>query len=766
MAEIEKKYSDYQTSECDTQETIEPIGDDKLCPTCQINPNWKLPAAHWSMIQEAYLNESVCEYHVRVYEKEKAINQKRLVPNFNLEDEIKKLAVKRILVDLDKPLSAATEDPLFRASFIVDKFEDMNSEELGVTYLGGVPAFNMDQIKPNDSDEAEDSGIEEGSGGEIIIDLNGFNRKLRQLRAALWTYSMYYATANKAGAGFVIRQENNEVLRIQYGDARDKLKNFKSKLNDRLKLKGYPKIGNTGIFKSKRFKKIKFVFRDNGKPYDLKQVFVLDADCDKYKKIPIPNGHLLRKPSMRVIYSFLENFDQVINDITAKETKPWLDFTLEHFYPKYIVDYGDLGAIDDTKAGLECLLELELGLGNGQVIDSLTSEIMSAFATIEKQMAEQACRSLSELSSGGATALAEQNGLGKTPKEERELAMKARYQKEFENKIYKDILSQATKQVVRSNLVLSGQIQNNPELKSKILPKPTKENVFDYDFIIIGYQVTIADVESLPSFTKTISNNNDVINFTKELSVIKFNRLESGTVGNQIQNSPHFQEAMDAAKEVIADFENTYIDTIKNRNTDMEMSDVISAIGLCGMSKIAGKAMKCLTNGVSFDDFLDILIEKTFDFMEVNTLGLFLNGLPNSFRTKLNKSIEEQFGNGVDISGLLGVKLAEGGSQKMKDFVTLKSNAKRIQKLFEKYINPYIAATDEEIKYLKSQIAEEYYEPLAAAFKNAKWDPEEKVYIGQTPDGKVNSSNILGPAPDMKPSKYFKKIIKINCSIN
>ena len=438
MAEIEKKYSDYQTSECDTQETVEPI-DDKLCPTCQINPDWKLPAAHWSMIQEAYLNESVCEYHVRVYEREKAVLEETASVFNNLEDRVKRVAVGRILVDLDKPLSTATEDPLFRASFIVDTFRDMNSQELGLVYLVGVPAFNMDQIQPNDSDEAEDSAIEEGGGGEIIIDLNGFNRKLRQLRTALGTYSMYYASANKAGAGFVIRQENNETNRINYGNTRSKLKNFKSKLNDRLKLKGYPKIGNTGIFKSKRFKKIKFVFRANGKAYDLKQVFVLDADCDKYKKIPIPNGHLLRKPSMRVIYRFLENFDQVINDITAKETKPWLDFTLENFYPKYIVDYGDLGSIEDTKTGLECLLELELGIGNGQVIDSLTAEIMSAFDTIEKQMAEQACRSLGELASGSATSLAQKNqDLGKTPKEERELAMKARYQKEFENKIYKD----------------------------------------------------------------------------------------------------------------------------------------------------------------------------------------------------------------------------------------------------------------------------------------------------------------------------------------
>ena len=54
---------------------------------------------------------------------------------------------------------------------------------------------------------------------------------------------------------------------------------------------------------------------------------------------------------------------------------------------------------------------------------------MSAFDTIEKQMAEQACRDLTEQASKGATALAERNNLDKSPSEERELAMKARYQK-------------------------------------------------------------------------------------------------------------------------------------------------------------------------------------------------------------------------------------------------------------------------------------------------------------------------------------------------
>ncbi|HAI36767.1 MAG TPA: hypothetical protein DCM40_00805, partial [Maribacter sp.] len=188
MAEIEKKYSDYQTSECDTLVTEEPI-DERLCPTCQINPDWKLPASHWSAIQEAYLNESVCEYHVRVYERDIIINRARLLPNFDLDNEIKSLGVERILVDLDKPLNEGTKQQLMNAVFVVDTFEGYPPSELGLAYLVGVPAFNMDQILPNDSEDAEPSAIEEGSGGEIIVELSGFNRKLRQLRLALGTYS-------------------------------------------------------------------------------------------------------------------------------------------------------------------------------------------------------------------------------------------------------------------------------------------------------------------------------------------------------------------------------------------------------------------------------------------------------------------------------------------------------------------------------------------------------------------------------------------------
>ena len=59
MAELEKKYADFQESECKEEQQIEVV-DPKICPTCIPNPNFKLSDSWWE-IEEGYLNEAVCE---------------------------------------------------------------------------------------------------------------------------------------------------------------------------------------------------------------------------------------------------------------------------------------------------------------------------------------------------------------------------------------------------------------------------------------------------------------------------------------------------------------------------------------------------------------------------------------------------------------------------------------------------------------------------------------------------------------------------------
>src|SRR6056300_1060137 len=66
MSELEKKFSDFQETECkDFELDPQEQGEDKFCPTCTPNPNFVLEAPWWE-IQESYLNEAECEYHVRI----------------------------------------------------------------------------------------------------------------------------------------------------------------------------------------------------------------------------------------------------------------------------------------------------------------------------------------------------------------------------------------------------------------------------------------------------------------------------------------------------------------------------------------------------------------------------------------------------------------------------------------------------------------------------------------------------------------------------
>ncbi len=110
MAEIEKKYSDFQESECKDEQKIE-IVDKRLCATCQPNPDFKIEGNWWE-IKEAYLNEKFCEYHVRVYEAEAKRELGSTPVDLkvgSLDEYIRYTAAIKILNDLDKPLNDKTK---------------------------------------------------------------------------------------------------------------------------------------------------------------------------------------------------------------------------------------------------------------------------------------------------------------------------------------------------------------------------------------------------------------------------------------------------------------------------------------------------------------------------------------------------------------------------------------------------------------------------------------------------------------------------------
>ena len=383
MAEIEKKYSDYQETECKPEDELQVV-DEKICPTCQPNPDFKL-AAEWFEIKEAYLNEKFCEYHVRVYEtegkreiaekteqKEAAKKkQKKKLEIPSEEDALIDLAILKILNEFDKSIDDGTKIKLKNAATIVDLYRGTRSEKLGIAYLVAIPAFNFDQIPSTEDSDDEDTDDMSG-GGEFLLHSSNLSMKLFSLRRTLKTYGSFYSLAQRSSDSFAIRQEDDIVYRISYDDTVKKLKKFEEHLSDVLRESKYPRLHHFGVFTSKRVKTLKFIFKNNGTPFELKNIYALaDNGCGKYEKLKIGPNNPLRDAGNAVIYNFLQNLDSVYNDITAKETKPWLDWTLDHFYPKYIADRGNIEDLEVARNGLQCLLEEQLGIGGGKVTKML-----------------------------------------------------------------------------------------------------------------------------------------------------------------------------------------------------------------------------------------------------------------------------------------------------------------------------------------------------------------------------------------------------------
>lgn len=695
MAELEKKFSDFQQSECKDFEldTTEDQGE-KACPTCVPNPNFVLPAEWWE-IEEAYLNEAECEYHVRVYPTISRLGFGRFFDGRNLtEDQTKNMlryGLVRILKDLKKPYDNNVLEALDPACFIKDgPYINLDTRFMGPAFLIACPAFNIDRIDEDEVDEDENESDFDASL-EVVVNAAGLTRDIRQLRSALYLYDSYYRLSQQTDGNFVIRQEGDITQRISYTSPRDKLRQFKDELNVFLKKKRYAKLHHTGYFAAKRAKSLKFVFKDNGKDYDLDEAYVLsDNGCLEYEPLDIPESSILKKPTMRIVYHFMSRLEQMVSEFQAKEPKPWAEWTLDHWYPTMILENKSDLDIEDVETGLACLLGEQLGLDSA-MLDSLAKEIVSGFKVIEKEGQKQACRELEKQAEGSATSLAQNAGKDDpSPQEQRKNTMLKRYEEEYKNQFLKH---------VKDNIVVSEttqQIFDNPnqEFSTYDTSKLNLNNVFSEikknDFIIPPFSPEEYNVEGKPRRTVhlPIGDYEVLEKFAKTYANVKFENLENAKglsgFGNQIQNSPHYQDAKDAIKEASQWPENGVVDLFKKEEAG-SFGEIINAMGICGVSKLGKKAAQCILGNISINDFYDAMLDKTFEFIKINTLDLFLTGMPAGLRADLDEAIQQEFGGDMNLIDLISTKKVNEGEAKLSDITKTKNVAKELLNLIDKF---------------------------------------------------------------------------------
>lgn len=412
MATNEKKFSDFQNNEC---ESVERVGMkqgevvEANCPTCTPNPNFKLPGI-WYNIKKPYLNEKFCEYHVLVTktEADEWASREKRPSDSQITDNVILTGIDKLLIFFDK-LNNNDSIRTIRESTKIIKENSLSSNARGLNpagrnYLVSVPAqvFNLIPNLPK-----EESKLNKSSSGEksIVLKVDGLFRKFVQLQGALIAYqSIYSMLANDSkdgidGGGFHIYEEDNPTRRLNFNSKIKEFKEFRQNLNEALYDAGTSRIGYPDILRQ-RTTKIKFLFED-GDGYVLRRLMILPEKCpDEY--IPINLGDL-GNGSYDFSFNLLNNLEMAIKDITATETKPWLEFVTDYFYPAMAVDYGNLASMDaDVRSSLGCLADKYFG--SGQLANSAGEILNAAFDKMLQDAYDAACLSIQEVSVNGPEA--------------------------------------------------------------------------------------------------------------------------------------------------------------------------------------------------------------------------------------------------------------------------------------------------------------------------------------------------------------------------
>ena len=526
-------------------------------------------------------------------------------------------------------------------------------------YRVSVPAEEFHKIPDNPlaglSEETSEKSL---YLNDIIIDGVTFVEDFIKLKFALQGYEFYYSAFQQV-ENLQIFQKEDTGKRINYTNAIRTMSAFKNTLNNILKANGYQRLNSTAdFFGPLAFpNKIKFRFNTtDDKPFNLSrddndqvEVYVL-GDCSDY--VLLEQAENLDNPRFHETYGFLSRLSDIINDLTAQNTKPWLEFTLEYFYPVYVADYGlNSGeATEEQKNALLCFLEKELGFGDGALVDSLTKSILSAFDVMRSEFVKNSCKDAKD---------ADKHTWWKKKTEQQ----KAEEKNKADQEKRKEMVNRLQKQEYKKLLA---------EEKRKI---EESDGWANSPSGLAGGKPSDHDVEVITGVS---------LGVLQQRANLKANELYDDPVSSS-QNKPWLHDSKLAAQET---FEKETLllhhleSTFDPRPSSEDLFEFVSAIGICGTTKLQNKAIECLTNGMSLDDILEIMVDKLLDTIDLRYMAKFFNGLPGGIQDELQSMMREEFGD-VNLVDLIRTK-SESGSMTVGDIIG--KDKKLITKAYDRYL--------------------------------------------------------------------------------
>ena len=745
MSELKNNFSDFQQNECDNipsaDQPPQPL-ERELCPTCVKDPTFTLETNWWD-IEDGYLNRKFCEYRVRVSEVSLETEVSNLLETTGdtlesygaTEDQlIILIGIRKLLIKFNKDLNTTNiKSMLFVASKINTYSDPQYVGTLGEFYLVSIPAFNFDRIPASQALPTEPSGPRTAQNEDIVIDVFSFSEDWIRIIASVTTYGFFYSAAQHFDNDLVLIEEDNPVNRVNYKATELACKDFQQELDALLVDAGYAGTSFFNGFFKPAARKLKFVFNEGEEPFDLKSVLVLPNNgCTDY--IELDGFESLNKPEYKIALNFLANLKPIIRDITAQETKPWLEFTLDYFYPQLVVNYGLNNVAPGQIEGLNCLIEKQLGLDG--LADSIAGEVLSFFDVIGDELQKEACRAVQQ-SFAGTPGYAGQQKLDKEREdfEKQQKQKKAKLLRQYENDFRNQILKSFSDQI--NDLIDQENANRKQRNATNLLENVNKSNVLTaiqlqwspielIATLNFGTLNPFATVESDPQQSEFYANRGEnlkekVDTVAKIAAQAKYEENKDNYLGNSpyLENykkakQERYEKGITIINEIKKDFR------IGKRAGSNVFKDFVASVGLCGINKVTGQVFKCLLGGIKIEDLLDKIVEVALRNLEIDMFAVLFAEIPNNVKADIQQEISKQFGD-VNLEQLIGLVLTDNPKTKLVDLFSVYRQAEEVQEIFQKYPSPLSAessSTDDEKQFLLSVLTEESVDIISSIYNN------------------------------------------------
>ena len=516
--------------------------------------------------------------------------------------------------------------------------DDANHFKFKVT----VPAFNFDLIPQaptaSDDDEDEETNNETRFPDEIILMGKDIFAQKNDLLAGVAFFRLQYEFFQRIEKGRLLYKDGTTYRTFSLNASFELTKEFFQKLEEFLVENNY-RFSYQFVFNLnvQLAEEVKIVFdnSDPSKPLKIKKVFAKSPYCE-FEELTV--GDITRSYYPTVM-NYLVNLKEINNALTAQDKIEWLDFCLEYVYPPLKVDYGrNTGTELEDKSVLECLGDPANWVG-----ENMINPLASFFSTYAYNLEQKLCKGenpieeldpLNIFNTAQIQRQAEENAENKA--KERRSALEAQMKAENNRQL---------RELQKDGKIFKTKEDARNQAKDRNAFFDESNDFFEVDGVKYFYTENIPDNTDTWDEFEIIEGEqfNNKLNEKVEEEKEKILRDDP----NRFYNF-YIQDALDKVS-----FDETFGGIVKFFNGQSQAGDYggsnywmkfMGFLGLCGVKSLTTNAIKCISKGISLQDFQEKVIKKVLKSIPLENWAEFLPGLPPDARSKIEQQMLNDFG--------------------------------------------------------------------------------------------------------------------------